>query len=593
MKKCIGYFSALLISSLFFAGCISTKAPTYEVTPNPLETKGGKISVSIKGKFAEKSFNKKGALYVQPILKYQGQTKALKPIIFQGEKAVGTGIVINSKTGGSFSYNDVIDYNPQMNIADLIVNPVAFREKEGINTNMTLAEVKQKKKAIELGEYKLADGVIYTSERIQPDGKTILAESGYEKETIINKSATIYFAKDKFDLNFKLDLNKQPEAIQKLQELADQFGLNWKIKNIDINSWASPEGELNRNTKLSDNRSQAGNQYLEDYFKNFYKEIAKKMKVDVKTIQPVVSYNIKSNGEDWDGFLQSVAASSFPDKNSILNVIKSQQDHDKRQQEIRNMCLIYKEVEDKILPPLRRAEIKAYFYMPKKTDAQMAALSTTYPDSLDNKEILHAATLTEDLNTKLAIYKSAVRLYPNDWKCYNNAAVVSVALGYVTEAEDLIQKANSLSPNNGMIINNMGVIALKKNDFVTSKSYFETARSMSVDEGYNLGVVMIKEGKYSEALNSFGNVKCDYNAALAQLMTGNNAEATTLLNCASKTAAVHYLLAVIGARTNSMNMITENLKKAINLDPAYKSQAAEDREFIKFFNSTEFINAIK
>lgn len=593
MKKCIGYFSALLFSTLFFAGCISTKAPTYEVTPNPLETKGGKINVSIKGKFAEKSFNKKGALYVQPILKYQGQTKALKPIIFQGEKAVGTGIVINSKTGGSFSYNDVIDYNPQMNVADLIVNPVAFKEKEGINTNMTLAEVKLKKKAIELGEYKLADGVIYTSERIQPDGKTIFAESGYEKETIISKSATIYFAKDKFDLNFKLELNKQPEAVQKLQELAAQFGLNWKIKNIEINSWASPEGELNRNTKLSDDRAKAGNQYLDDFFKKFFKEMAKTLKVDVKTIQPVVNYYIKSNGEDWDGFLLSVAASAFPDKNSILNVIKSQQDHDKRQQEIRNMCLIYKEVEDKILPPLRRAEIKAYFYMPKKTDAQMAALSTTYPDSLDNKEILHAATLTEDLNTKLAIYKSAVKLYPNDWKCYNNAAVVSVALGYVTEAEDLIQKANSLSPNNSMIINNMGVIALKKNDFVTSKSYFETARSMSVDEGYNLGVIMIKEGKYSEALNSFGNVKCDYNAALAQLMTGNNAEATTLLNCAPKTAAGYYLLAVIGARTNSVNMITENLKKAINLDPSYKTQAAEDREFIKFFNSTEFINSIK
>jgi len=593
MKKYFGYLSALLVSVLIYSGCITTKAPTYEVTPNPLETKGGKINVSIKGKFAEKSFNKKGALYVQPILKYQGQTKALKPIIFQGEKAIGNGIVINSKTGGTFTYNEVFDYDPKMNVADLVVNPVAIKEKKGINTNMTLSEVKQKKKAIELGEYKLADGVIYTSERIQPDGITVLAESGYEKETIINKSATLYFAKDKFDLNFKLELNKQPQAIQQLKDFTDQLSKNWKIKNIDINAWASPEGELNRNVNLSDNRSKAGNQYLADFFKKFYKDMAKTMKVDVKLLEQVVTYNIKSNGEDWDGFIKSIEGTSFPDKSSILNVIKSQPDHEKKQQEIRNMCIIYKEVEDKILPPLRRAEMTAYFYLPKKTDEKMALLSTTYPDSLDNKEILYAATLTNDLNTKMKIYKSAVNLYPNDWKCYNNAACISLALGNVSEAETYIQKANSLAPNNGMIINNLGAITLKKNDFVTSRSYFETAQKLNQSEGYNLGIILIKEGKYSEALSSFGAAKCDYNLALTEIMLGNNSEAANLLNCAPKTAAGYYLLAVIGARTNSMNMITENLKKAINLDPSYKTQAAEDREFLKYMKSTEFINAIK
>lgn len=591
MKRVQLIFILLLVLVIFYTGCISTKAPTYQVTPNPLETKGGKVIISVKGTFSKKSFNKKGALCIQPIVKYQGGTKALKSIIFQGEKAKGNGIVVNAKNGGTFTYNDVFDYDQSMNVSEIIVNPIAFKAKEEISGNITLAEAKQKSKAIELGEFKIADGIIYTSERIQTDAVTSIAEHGYEKEVIVSKNATLYFALDRDELNFKLDLNKNLEAKQKLDELNFQLAKNWKIKSIEINAWASPEGEESRNQGLSDRRSKTANKYISEQFVKIYKEIAKQLKE--KDITPLIQYNLIALGEDWKGFMNSVESSNIKDKNIILNVVKSQVDLKQREQEIRNMTLIYKEVEDQILPPLRRAEIIVNLYEPKKSDENIALLSTTYPDSLDNKEILFAATLTSEPATKLKIYKSAIALFPNDWKAYNNAAVYSLQLGNVNEAETYIQKANALSPNNGMIANAMGAIALKKNDFVTAKSYFESAQKLNQNENYNLGIILIKEGKYSEAINLFADKKCDYNLALAQMINGNLEDAIATLNCSPKTAAAYYLLAVAGARKGSMDLIVENLKKAINLDPIYKTQAKDDREFLKYFNSTEFINAIK
>lgn len=593
MKKVQLFFILLMGSVIFYTGCISTKAPTYQVTPNPLETKGGKVSISVKGTFPEKSFNKKGALYLQPIVKYQGGTKALKPIIFQGEKAKGNGIVVNAKKGGTFTYNDVFDYDSKMNISEIVVNPIAFKAKEEVSGNLTLSEAKLKSKAVELGEIKIADGIIYTSERIQTDAVTSVAEHGYEKEVIITKNATLYFALDRDDLNFKLDLNKSLEAKLKLDELNAQLAKNWKIKGIEVNAWASPEGEESRNQGLSDRRSKTANKFMNEQFKKIYKEMAKQLKVKEKDITPVLSFNLQALGEDWNGFMKSVENSNINDKNIILNVVKSQVDFKLREQEIRNMTVIYKEIEDQILPALRRADIIVSLYEPKKTDEKIALLSTTFPDSLDNKEILYAATLTSESATKLKIYQSAITLFPNDWKAYNNAAVYSLQLGNVNEADTYIQKANALSPNNGIITNTLGAVALKKNDFVTAKSYFESAQKLNQNESYNLGVILIKEGKYSDALNSFAGKKCDYNLALAQMMNGNLEDAITTLNCSPKTAASYYLLAVAGARKGSMDLIIENLKKSINLDPIYKSQAKDDREFIKYFNSTEFINAIK
>jgi tetratricopeptide (TPR) repeat protein len=580
--------AVIIIATAVLSGCGLKKmikkyeTVKYEVTPAILETNGGKISVTVKGNIPEKYFNKKATVEFAPVLKYANGTTPLKSITLQGEKVKGSGTLINKKAGGSFTYTDVIEYKPDMNKSELVVN----------------AKASLKKKSVELGERKLADGVIYTSERIEKEGDTYLAEHGYVKETIITQSGEIYFAKAMSDLNLKmLPLNKDKDNAQKLKDFVDFLKKEWKIKNIDIAAWASPEGEETFNQGLTDKRSSTADKYIKGQIKDIVRNKAKadKQKVDEKKLEadmPVTT--LSARGEDWDGFVKAIGNSSIKEKNTILNVVNSQTDPLKKEKEINNMTVIYPEIEDVILPPLRRSLITINYFEPKKTDEQIIMLATTMPDSLKKEELLYAATLTENLNTKLQIYDAATKVYPGEWKGYNNAGYVCLKLGKIEEAASYLDRASKLMPNNGMIINNLGVVALWKKEYDNAKSFFETAKGLGMDEGFNMGPIFIKKGDYAGALASYGTKTCTHNIALAQLLSGNSSAAASTLECtAPKSAAVYYLMAIVGARTNNTSLIYENLPKAIAADASYRGQAKDDREFLKYNTSAEFLNAIK
>ena len=48
-------------------------------------------------------------------------------------------------------------------------------------------------------------------------------------------------------------------------------------------------------------------------------------------------------------------------------------------------------------------------------------------------------------------------------------------------------------------------------------------------------------------------------------------------------------MAIVGARTGDSSMMNTNLKKAIKADPAMKSVAKGDREFIKYYSNSDFM----
>jgi tetratricopeptide (TPR) repeat protein len=574
MSKSIMKIAVAFVVAAFVSGCVTTKLPeTYEVTPKVLETHGGKIAVSIKGIIPAKSFHKKAIVELTPVLKYNGGVVELKPFTLKGEKAVGSGTTINTKTGGAFTYSDVVDYKPALNTSELFVR----------------AKLTQKKKIKDLGEFKIADGVIYTSTRIGSGTETTQsATHRYEKETIQVQKATLYFAYNASNLNEALPLNKNNKA--EIEKIEAELRKGWTIKNISINAWASPEGEQTLNEDLANERAKTGNKYMIDILKKLSGE--KNSLVNYKKPEEEVKWDVKARGEDYDGFMKALETSTIKDKATIGNVIKSQSTKLEREQQIKNMTVIYAEIEQ-MLEVLRRSEFMVSSLEPKKSDEQIARFSTTSPDSLQIEELFYAATLTNDPNTQLAIYKSATKVFDKDWRGYNNAAAICLNQGKLDEASDLLNKANAVNPNNGMILNNLGVVAARKGDFKAAKTYYEQAQAQGVNVSYNLGVLMILDGNYGGALANFSGRTCDYNVGLAQLMNGSASDAQKTLECAPASAEGHYLLAIIGARTGNLSLMTQNLTKACQMVPSYKTQAKEDREFIKYFDNADFQNAIR
>ncbi len=558
-------FKTLLVImlALVVASCGSLKLPSpYHVTPSPLVNKGGKVTFNINDTIPPKGFPTKEVVKLEPYLKYEGGSIALKPLLLKGEKAEGEGAVVSYKEGGPINYSDVFDYKPEMKVSELWIKVTSL--KGGKETPVA--------------DVKIADGIVVTSSRVGKGENVAIAEHMYEKETIISTSAKLYFDYNKSNLNSSLKLNK--DSKEEMDSLKNFLGLNWVIKDVTINAWASPEGELSLNQELSDDRGATAEKYIK-------REIKKN-----SDNKDEYSINVTAKGADYDGFMDALNASDIADKNKISNVIKSQVNKTEREQQIRNMTVIYKEIED-MLSVLRRAEISINCYEPKKTDEEIARLSTSSPDSLTVKELLYSATMTEDVDTKLNIYEAAITKNDKCWRAYNNAAAIYINKGDVDKASQYLEKANALEANQGTVENNMGILAAWSEDYEGAKTHYDAASAAGIDVTYNMGVIKMVEGDYAGAKAAFATKSCDYNLALAQLSEGNTSEATKTLDCAEKTGETYYLLAVIGARTNNTTMAIDNLKKAIDAVPAYKNEAKSDMEFINLKSNTDFNALIK
>jgi len=568
----------------------------YETTPPVLSEKGDSVVVTIKGTFPQKYFAKKAAMQFQPVLTYNGGQTELKAITLKGERVTGDGIPVKYKEGGSFTYTTTFPYKPEMNTSMLTVAPVIYEAKE--KTYAKKAEIKEKVKFIELPSRDLVPGVIYTPTRIIPDQVALIADHGYQKEVIVSRTGMVFFKKNKFDLDLKYGLNKTDAAKAGLTDVANFVHQGWKIKSIDMNGWASPEGEETFNANLSENRSKTGQKWMVDQYKAWAKEAEKNNK-DKKAVKAAieaagkdVNIPLAHHGPDWNGFLKGVQNSDLKDKDKILNVVNSVADPKKKEQEIRNMILIYPQIEEKLLPPLRRCEVTANLYEPRFTDEELSKYAVSDPSKLKVEELLYAATITNDPAAKLTIYDNAAKQFPNNWKALNNAAAANIVKGNYAKANDYLTKAQGVAPNNGIIENNLGVVAAMQNNSKKAEAQFKKAQQLGENENYNLGIYEIPRGNYPKALNMLGNTKCNYNLGLAQLVSGNNSAAEATLKCAPQTPGNSYLLAIVGARTNNTKMLYEYLMKACQ-DANLKVQAQGDREFYNFAKTPEFQNIVK
>jgi len=275
-----------------------------------------------------------------------------------------------------------------------------------------------------------------------------------------------------------------------------------------------------------------------------------------------------------------------------MNVINSAASQAKKEQEIRNMIVIYPEIEANMLPPLRRSIIKAVCFEPRFTDAELSQMAVNAPEKLKVEELLYAGTLTNDNDTKLKIYDNAARLYADNWKALNNAAVANTNKGNLDKALSLLNKAAEKAPNNGIIENNLGVVYSKMKDFQKAEAQFKKAQQLGENTNYNLGVLMIPKGDYQKANTLLANATCSYNLGLSQLVSGNIQGAETTLKCAPQNPETFYLLAVIGAKKADTKMLYENLIKACQ-DANLKAQARTDREFYNYMNTPDFQAIVK
>jgi len=553
-------------------------------TPIPLEEVGDSVEVTIKGTFPPKYFDKKAVMCFTPVLTYEGGQTEFETMNFKGENVEGDGELISHANGGSFTYTAKVPYNPAMNVSELDVQPVIY-EYNGTVYEDCADATEGKRTSIVDPPRKLADGVIHTSKYMRDDQIVDLAGHNYEIETISTQEADLFFQVNRSNKNLNLPLNKDQSNSDARDNTLSDMMQGWEVKNISIDGWASPEGEETFNQDLSMNR--AGT--TADYMENKITKAAKKNELIANDVWAGIEVVETANGPDWNGFMRAVEASDIKDKNAIINVINSAGDNAQKEEEIRNMILIYPELERDILPPLRRAVIDVNTYEPKKSPELIADLAVTGPQELDIEELHYAATLTDDNGTKRIIYANIIEIYPKYFRAYNNAAAIELEEGNLDLAKEHLDIALSLKDDSYEVWNNIGIYEAMTNNWVAAEEAFETSRDLGGDVDYNLGLVNIHNGEYAEAVSNLNRYSCDFNLGLAQLLNKDYSGAQKTFKCVDpQDAQTNYLIAITAARQDDKAAMLEYLGNAIKADPETKTMAAYDREFLNFEKDADF-----
>lgn len=554
MKKAIR-FAFAMSAIMLLAGCNGKMqqfaADYFSTNPNPLEVKGDMVPATVTGRVPAKFFKKNAEVTVTPVLVYNGTEANSAPVTFQGENVRGNYPTVSYNNGGTVTIPVNYTYNPDMLKSELYL---AFNVQQG-NKQYALPRVK------------VADGVIATA---------ALADAAAETPAITPDKFQRYIQEAyKADIHFLVNQANIRESELKKEGL-ENFNRDLKnaaddnkrvIEEVNISSYASPEGTYEFNNRLAENREKETADYLT---KNFEKQ-------NINFGELTKQFT----AEDWDGFQELVGKSDIQDKDLILGVLNMYKDPEEREREIRNLSSVFQVLASDILPQLRRSRLTASVKVIGKTDEEITNAYNNNPSSLSIDELLYAATLTDDESRKAKIYETAINLYPDDYRGYNNLGMSQYKMKDYQAAAANFAQAAKRAPQSGEVKLNQALVAMVNKDMNQATSLLGSAGGVNEAKSA-LGYAQLKQGNAQAAASNYAGT-VNNNAALAQILNKNYSAASDILGkIKNPDATTYYLNAIVGARTNNAQAVTDGLKKAVAKDPSLAQRALNDLEFSNF-----------
>ena len=540
MKKTLFLLAALAL----LAACSSQDKMTkqaenikIECIPPVLEVINGTIDATVSVTYPDGYYNPGVVMEVTPVIVYEGGEASMKPFKYQGENVRANYKVISSK-GQKVTENIHFDYVEGME--------KCFLELRG--------KVLAKGKQIPLPTKKVADGANTTYMLVKPAANVAFKDGEYQEMVPVTVEGQIKYDVNSSEVrNSELKSASVKEFQQALKDaLADERAT---VKNAEIVAYASPEGSAEHNEKLSEDRSGSAGKAWASVTKG------------ITTDKP----EVRSVGEDWEGFQKLVAESDLEDKDLILRVLSMYSDPAVRESEIKNMSQVYTALKGEVLPELRRARLIANIEYRNYTSDELLEVLKENEDILDEEALLRAATVAKETSQKEHIWKKAVSKFDSERAHYNLAAMYA-AQGKDKNAEEELSKYKVPDSD---YLNIKGLIAMHKEDYKNAEELFR--RSNTESSKLNLGVLLIYTGQYDEAARLLANAPgCPRNTVLAYILTDQLEKAAEKAKC--KDPKVWYLKAIIAARQGNADGVKSALEKAF-ADPDLKERAARDVEF--------------
>ncbi len=543
MKRITG-FLALCAMVVAFASCSASRAQqmkmaekiTISSNPEVLALVGDKIPADITVTFPAKYFHPSAIMEVTPVLVYEGGEQVGKTFTYQGEKVKDNYRVIASDVDNSVTEKVSFDYVPGVEKSYLELRSVAY----------------YKGKPIEIPAIKVADGCNVTQLWAETDGEYSFKKDAYKE--VISESAEGQVMYDYNSATIKKS-ELRSASVKELQAALEEIAADprYTVKGTKVVAYASPEGGQEYNAKLSDKRAESA--------KKAWDKVTGGMKTD--------DIQVKSMGQDWDGFKEAVQNSNIEDKELILRVLSMYSDPAVRESEIRNMSKVYTEINKNVFPELRRARFIADVDYKNFSDEELKELADKAVDVLDEEGLLRVASITTSADRKAELYKMAVSKFGSD-RAQFNLAVLSLNAGKTDQAAAYLKKVNKVDAD---VTNALGVCELRKGNLDAAADLFRKAGTTEAKA--NLGSIDILKGDYASAVKNLEGTG-SHNLAVAYILTNqlDKAEKSITCNCARS----NYLRAIIAARRGNSSDVEKYLAKTGKM----KEKAEKDVEFADF-----------
>ena len=547
MKRILS-FAALTALVIISSSCAKSRLEQMQLAknvviqcnPEVLEIKGGKIDATVSVTCPKDYFHPNATMDVVPVLVYEGGEQAERTLQYQGDKVKDNYKVV-SAAGTTVTEKLSFKYVPGCEKARL--------ELRGV--------VHYKKKNYPVDAVKVADGCIATYQlaelggvyKVKPDGYKAVIERTTEARILydvnsdkVRESEMETYAMDGYRYN-----------LSKLQE--DE---RTTVKGTQIVAYASPEGGQDYNSKLSDKRA--------DSAAKAWKDITQESK-DIE----LTGVEVKSMGQDWEGFQEAVAKSNIEDKDLILRVLSMYSDPAVRESEIRNLSQIYTEINRTVFPELRRARFVTSSEFRNYDDEELLKMAEDGLEKFDEPSVLRLAAISESRDSKETLYKFAISKFDSDVARYN------LAMLYLDEDKTSLAGAylSKIKKPDADVLNATGVVAMRFEDYAEADRCFAKAGDHE-QARENRVVLNILKGDYPAAVKAADGMK-GCNAAVANLLAGRLETAATALKCNCPKS--DYIRAIIAARKGLTEDAARLRDEACSKDDKLKERAKTDIEF--------------
>ena len=572
MKNLFKLSVVLVAASLAFSSCncfkkMAKHQDEVNVTcaPEILALNNGVVAADVTVTFPVEYFNAKAVLKVTPVLVFEGGEVAGTTKYFQGSKVDDNYTVVDKKNGGNYTLHVEFPYDARMAQsmlqlrAEIKCPKGKCKEFTLVNLNNGALPTKEQA-AVLAGDDEAAKAalakefgltVAYGVNTLQQDIKysDLMAPmaNNYKKVTTVVDKTDLLYAINSSKVTKKNEEKADLEAFK--ANVDEQLGNDRISQSIAVKGYASPDGPVKFNDKLSQARSESG------------KKVVAKLLKDSGLDVDAAAY-----GEDWDGFKELVEKSDIKDKDLILQVLKMYNSPAEREAQIKNLSSVFNELKTEVLPELRRSQIINTSDIQGKTDAEiMAFVNNKQYDQLTNEELLYAAeSLTDDVNVQIAVLEYTAKTY-NDARAYNNLGIAQEKAGEKEAALKSFEKAAELGNTTPELNKNLVLANLSNGNTAEAKKYAQAADAQSK------AALAAAQGDYKSAANGLEG----YNAAIAQVMNNDLAGAKKSI-AKDNSAEADYLRAVIAAKEGDLTAAEAQLKSAISKNPKLADKAAKD-----------------